>query len=148
MCVCTRVYPKVSGLAAWNENCKCYQLSATRCNCITILWSSLVSFAVITLCVASQQVFVVVVSLTQSGNFCIHRRICVTHTHEMLTWLTTRMWIETLLWLLLLLLSSSSSRIRPLNDLFRPRLYPSNSIETWYMTWIMCGIQIFRAHLI
>jgi hypothetical protein len=21
---CTRVYPKVSGLAAWSENCKCY----------------------------------------------------------------------------------------------------------------------------
>jgi hypothetical protein len=21
---CTRAYPKVSGLAAWSENCKCY----------------------------------------------------------------------------------------------------------------------------
>jgi hypothetical protein len=30
------------------------QLSATRCCCITILWVSLVSFATITLCVASQ----------------------------------------------------------------------------------------------
>jgi hypothetical protein len=36
------------------------QLSATRCSCIAILWVSLVSFAVITLCVASQRVFIVV----------------------------------------------------------------------------------------
>jgi hypothetical protein len=36
------------------------QLSATRCNCIVILWVSLVSFAAITLCIASQQVFIVV----------------------------------------------------------------------------------------
>jgi hypothetical protein len=36
------------------------QLSAPRCSCITILWVSLVSFATITLCVASQQVFFVV----------------------------------------------------------------------------------------
>jgi hypothetical protein len=32
------------------------QLSATRCSCIAILWVSLVSFAAITLCVASQRV--------------------------------------------------------------------------------------------
>jgi hypothetical protein len=31
------------------------QLSATRCSCTTILWVSLVSFAAITLCVASQR---------------------------------------------------------------------------------------------
>jgi hypothetical protein len=37
------------------------QLSATRCSCIAILWVSLVSFAAITLCVASQWLFVVVV---------------------------------------------------------------------------------------
>jgi hypothetical protein len=37
------------------------QLSATRCSCITILWVSLVSFAAITLCVASQRAFIVVV---------------------------------------------------------------------------------------
>jgi hypothetical protein len=51
------------------------QLSATRCSCIAILWVSLVSFAAITLCVASQQVFIVVVVhfvMTQSGNFWIH----------------------------------------------------------------------------
>jgi hypothetical protein len=36
------------------------QLSATRCSCITILWVSLVSFAAITFCVTSQQVFIVV----------------------------------------------------------------------------------------
>jgi hypothetical protein len=37
------------------------QLSATRCSCIAILYVSLVSFASITLCVASQRVFIVVV---------------------------------------------------------------------------------------
>jgi hypothetical protein len=37
------------------------QLSATKCNCIAILWVSIVSFAAIILCVASQQVFIVVV---------------------------------------------------------------------------------------
>jgi hypothetical protein len=36
------------------------QLSATRCSCIAILWVILVSFAAITLCVASQRVFIVV----------------------------------------------------------------------------------------
>jgi hypothetical protein len=36
------------------------QLSATRCSCITILSVSLVSFATLTLCVASQQMFIVV----------------------------------------------------------------------------------------
>jgi hypothetical protein len=36
------------------------QLSATRCSCIAILWVNLVGFAAITLCVASQRVFVVV----------------------------------------------------------------------------------------
>jgi hypothetical protein len=37
------------------------QLSATRCSCITILWVSLVSFVTITLCVASQRMFIVVI---------------------------------------------------------------------------------------
>jgi hypothetical protein len=37
------------------------QLSATRCSCIAILRVSLVSFAAITLCVASQRVFIVIV---------------------------------------------------------------------------------------
>jgi hypothetical protein len=36
------------------------KLSATRCSCIAILWVSLVSFAVITLRVVSQRVFIVV----------------------------------------------------------------------------------------
>jgi hypothetical protein len=36
------------------------QLSATRCSCTAISWVSLVSFAAITLCVASQRVFIVV----------------------------------------------------------------------------------------
>jgi hypothetical protein len=49
------------------------QLFATRCSCISILWVSLVSFAAITLCVASQRVFIVSLS-TQSGHFWIHSR--------------------------------------------------------------------------
>jgi hypothetical protein len=52
------------------------QLFVTRCNCIAILSVSLVSFAAITFCVASQRVFTVVISLTQSGNFWIHP--CIT----------------------------------------------------------------------
>jgi hypothetical protein len=36
------------------------QLSATRCNCIAILWVSLTSFAAVTRFVASQRVFIVV----------------------------------------------------------------------------------------
>jgi len=51
------------------------QLSATRCSCIALLWVSLVSFAAITLCVASRPVFIVAVVyfvMTQSGNFWIH----------------------------------------------------------------------------
>jgi hypothetical protein len=37
------------------------QLAATRCSCIAILWISLVSSAAITLCVASQRVFIFVI---------------------------------------------------------------------------------------
>jgi hypothetical protein len=50
------------------------QLSATRCSYIATLLVSLVSFAAITLCVASQRVFIVVVYfvMTQYGNFWIH----------------------------------------------------------------------------
>jgi hypothetical protein len=53
------------------------QLSATTCSCIAILWVSLVSFVAITLCVASQRVFIVVVYffMTQSGNFWIYPHI-------------------------------------------------------------------------
>jgi hypothetical protein len=51
------------------------QLCAIRCSCIAILWVSLVSFVAITLCVASQRVFIVVhvyFFMTQSGNLWIH----------------------------------------------------------------------------
>jgi hypothetical protein len=53
------------------------ELSATKCSYIAILWVSLVSFATITLCVASQRMFIVVVYfvMTQSGNFWIYLRI-------------------------------------------------------------------------
>jgi len=50
----TKVYSKVSELAAWSEWYSSLPLGA-------ILWISLVSFAAITLCVASQRVFIVVV---------------------------------------------------------------------------------------
>jgi hypothetical protein len=56
----TRVYPKVSGLAALQRELQMVQLSATGCSYIAILWVSLVSFVAITLCVASQWVFIVV----------------------------------------------------------------------------------------
>jgi len=54
-----------NSIALWNT-----------CSCNAILWVSLVSFAAITICVASQRVFIVVVIslFTQSGNFWIHPR--------------------------------------------------------------------------
>jgi hypothetical protein len=52
------------------------QLSANKCSCVAILWVSLLSFDTITLCVASERVFIVVYFvMTQSGNFWIHPRI-------------------------------------------------------------------------
>jgi hypothetical protein len=55
------------------------QLYANRCSCIAILWVILASSAAITLFLASQRVFIVVVHffMTQSGNFWIHPRILV-----------------------------------------------------------------------
>jgi hypothetical protein len=49
------------------------QRSANSCSSSAILWVSLVSFAAIILCVASQRMFgIVLISLsTQSGEFCI-----------------------------------------------------------------------------
>jgi hypothetical protein len=54
----TRMYPKVSGL---ERELQMVQFPATRSSCIAILWVSLVSFVAITLCVASQRVFIIVV---------------------------------------------------------------------------------------
>jgi len=52
------------------------QLSDTKCSCIAILLVSLVSFTAITLCVASQGVFIdVYFVITLSGNFWMHPRI-------------------------------------------------------------------------
>jgi hypothetical protein len=52
------------------------QLPATSCCFIAILWVNLVRSATITLCVASQRVFIVLCFvMTQSGNFWIHPRI-------------------------------------------------------------------------
>jgi hypothetical protein len=54
------------------------QLSATRCSCIAILCDNPVRFAAITVCVASEQVFIflsVHFVMTQSGNFWIQLHI-------------------------------------------------------------------------
>jgi hypothetical protein len=69
------------------------QLSATKCNCIAISWVSLVSFAAITLCVASQRVFIVVsvyFFTTQSGNFWIHT---CTYPTTLRAWHRSETWI-------------------------------------------------------
>jgi hypothetical protein len=58
--ICMRVYPNISGLATCSKNWM-VQLSATSCSSVAILWVSLVTFAAITLCVATQWAFVVVV---------------------------------------------------------------------------------------
>jgi hypothetical protein len=42
------------------------QLSAMRCRCIAVLWDSLVSFTAITLCIASEWVFVYFVDSVQN----------------------------------------------------------------------------------
>jgi hypothetical protein len=63
-------------------------LSATRCSCIAILWVSLVSFAAITLCVASQREFIVLYFvMTQSRNFWIYP-----HTLRFFVTATTNQW--------------------------------------------------------
>jgi hypothetical protein len=69
------VYPKVSGRPS--EARTANGTAVTRCSCFVILWVALVSFAAITLCVASQRVFIIVVYfvMTQSGNFWIHPHI-------------------------------------------------------------------------
>jgi hypothetical protein len=59
--LCTRQYPKVSGLAAWSKNCRWYSSLPLGAFVSLFCEVSLVSFAAITLCVASQRVFVVVV---------------------------------------------------------------------------------------
>jgi hypothetical protein len=48
------VYPKVSGLAAWSENCKWY--SSLPLGAVVSLFYE---FAAVTLCVVSQRVFIV-----------------------------------------------------------------------------------------
>jgi len=54
------------------------QISVTTCSCIAILWISLVSFVAVTLCIACQRCFLLLllfISLsTQSGNLWIHSR--------------------------------------------------------------------------
>jgi hypothetical protein len=49
---CEGVYKSFRiGLSEWEL--QMLQLCATKCSCIDILWASLVSFATITICVAS-----------------------------------------------------------------------------------------------
>jgi hypothetical protein len=51
------------------------QLSATRCSCIAIVWVSEVSFAVITLCIASRRVFTIVVYIVNDS---VRKRLVIT----------------------------------------------------------------------
>jgi len=51
------------------------QLSATRCNCVAILWVSLMGFAAISLCVASQRAVPNISVYFIIGKFWIHPRI-------------------------------------------------------------------------
>jgi hypothetical protein len=74
--VCFRTYAiyegvsKSFGTGRLERELQMVQLSATRCSCIAIMWVSLVSFAAITLCVASQRVFIVV-SVYYTHTHCI-----------------------------------------------------------------------------
>jgi hypothetical protein len=73
------------------------KFSATRCSCIAILWVSLVSFAAITFCVASQRVFIVVsvyFVMTQSGNFWIQPAIADIRFTNYVTGLVTHLLIS------------------------------------------------------
>jgi hypothetical protein len=54
----TRVCPESFWTGRLERELQMLQLLVTRCSCIAILWVSLVSFATISLCVASQRVFV------------------------------------------------------------------------------------------
>jgi len=67
----------------------CNRKSATRCSSIAILWVSLLSFTTITVCVASQRVFIAFIAYislsTQSGNLWMHPRInCFTSKYAAL----------------------------------------------------------------
>jgi hypothetical protein len=53
------------------------QLSATKCSCIAILRVSLVSFAAIILCVASQRVFIVVYFVIDSVRKLLDTPSCI-----------------------------------------------------------------------
>jgi hypothetical protein len=63
------------------------QLSAARSSCIAILWVSLVSFAAITICVASQRVFIVisVYFVIDSVRKLLDKPSCVVSSAEELT---------------------------------------------------------------
>jgi hypothetical protein len=68
------------------------QLSDTSCSCIAILWVSLVSFAAITLCVASQRVFVVVYFVIDSVRKLLDTPSYITWTPDRLFRLLTPGW--------------------------------------------------------
>jgi hypothetical protein len=70
--VSTRVYPKVSGLAAWSENCKWYS-SLPLGAVVSLFCESGEFYCHNTLCCFSKSVYFLFISLsTQSGNFWIH----------------------------------------------------------------------------
>jgi hypothetical protein len=67
VCVCVSIHEDVSKSFRTGRRLarelQMVQLFATRCSCIAILWVSLLRFAAITLCVASKQVFIVVIAV-------------------------------------------------------------------------------------
>jgi hypothetical protein len=79
--VCNLIYEGVSKsfrTGRLERELQMVHLSATRCSFIAILWVSLVSFAAITLCIASQRAIQnvsVYFLMIQSGNVWIHPRI-------------------------------------------------------------------------
>jgi hypothetical protein len=60
--LCTRVSESIQ-TGRLELELQMVQFSATRCSCVAIWWASLVSFAAMTLCVAPQRVFIIVVYL-------------------------------------------------------------------------------------
>jgi hypothetical protein len=69
------------------------QLSATKYNFIAVLWVSLVSFATITFCIASQRVFIVVYFVIDSV-----RKLFDTPSYVCFSVLFSLLYVEALWW--------------------------------------------------
>jgi hypothetical protein len=82
--ISTRGYPKVSGFAALRRNCSRWYSFVPLDAVVSLFCDILVSFAAITLCVASQRVFVVVVVVVVVVYFVINsvRKLLYTPSYE------------------------------------------------------------------